>query len=189
MTLEEILEEVDLRIPNSIPEEMKIRWINAVIKQHYKDFPLPIKEYRVSAVPGESLYDLPVDCPEDRIEKVYVDEFEYTYDPYNVEAVYNKWKFEDKKVRISPTPSNTDEIVLLYKPRPAELTIADMQNSPALSEDYHELLVVGCAVRVAKTSNQYDLAQLLQAEFNTLLYGAVLSGPKRKSVVVKRAWI
>lgn len=175
MLLEEILEDIDLIVPNSLDVGKKIRWINQVMNQVFRDYPVPVKRAIIPVIHGQDTYDLPADCVEQRIDELLLNDERINY------------RIIDGKIQLDVKPDGHNlSIDMLYRPRPVPITEADMEKEPDFPSDYHELLILGCAHKVAMRQQNYDAANVLQAQFEVLRQEAdtKLTKKKRKSLLV-----
>jgi hypothetical protein len=190
LTLEEILKDVDTYVPNTISTEQKVRWINEIQKQLFRDYPVPDAVYQFETVPGLDYYDLPDDCSTDRITNLVIDEQEYDGLSLDSEETSFYWIPVEGKLFIQPTPQDVMMGFIYYRPKPIELTSANLSAIPNFPEDYHELLVFGCAARVAKAYQDVDLANNMVSDFNYLADKAKkeLRKTKNKTVRIVQDW-
>lgn len=192
MQLYDILQDVDLYVENAIPEENKIRWLNQVQRQLFREYPLPDQTADIPLVPGTATYDLPADCPEDRIRTVTINGNEIVYAPFRENPKYGTyWTAKEGKITIGPTPTQNDKTLeIYYLPRPAELTSDNLSAIPDFPEDYHEVLSLGCAARVARAEGQYDAANALEKQSQALAFEAATRVKRYtgEKVYVARMW-
>lgn len=197
MLLSEILGHVDTMVPNALPAAIKIQWINQIQNELYRDFPVPEGVAVFNTVMGQAAYTLPSDCPEDRIRALLINGKEYPFVPASDCDLSGETKFWTTVVTgdilINPTPDAVYKGVLYYRPRPRQLSEADMNVKPAFPEDFHEMLILGCSARVAKTKPEtLPQAGIFDADFQRLADRAatkVAIGRRANHVAVKRGWI
>lgn len=73
---------------------------------------------------------------------------------------------------------------------PQDLTETNMTVIPRFSKEYHELLVIGVAKRMAERTQNLKLADELEARFQNLLVEAkTFLAPKLKKVNISRVWM
>lgn len=193
MKLSEILAQVDTMVPNSLTASTKVAWINHVQNQLFRDYPLPEKVHFFSVLTGRSLYELPDDCPEDRIRELVVDGITYPFMPIGPEESLERFcTIANGDLLIYPVPINPSTGVLFYKARPIQLAEANMEEVTNFPADFQELLVLGCAARVAKaTPEQNGLASVLDQDFRVLAEKAdlVLRQKMPRQVTLIRRWM
>jgi len=189
MTLQEILDDVDSRIANSVSISKKVKWINLVQRQLFRDYPLPEAIDRFNTVPNLAVYPLPNDCAEDRITNVTVGGDKYDYQSPNEEAHGQFWTIIVGQLMIYPTPTSVKEVMLYYRPRHNELSENNLDEVPNFPEDYHELLVYGCAERVAQVQRDVDMVNNFAASFAELAEKARRKFKKQQPRrVIARRW-
>lgn len=195
LTLRDILSTVDTMVPNSLPYGIKIQWLNHIQNQLFRDFPLPEGMFTFSAFPDEEqIYSLPSDCPEDGIKQVVVDGVPYDYIPQGMDAEMDQTTFYSivlGSLILYPSPSQIVTVYVYYKSRPLQLTVEDLDVVPNFPADFIELLIFGCASRVAKTSPEtMNLAAVLDRDYQLLADKAdrVLTKPRPRSTNIVRGW-
>lgn len=196
MLLSEILDQVDTMVPNAITTSTKIQWINQIQNEMYRDFPVPEGVTVFDTVKDQPVYTLPSDCTEDRIRALLIDDEEYPFVPA-ADAYPGYKKFWTTVVTgdilLNPTPDAVYKGVLYYRPRPRQLTEADMNVKPMFPEDFHEMLVLGCAARVAKTKPEtLPQAATFESDFKQLSDRAMYRvhvGRRTHQVSAVRNWL
>lgn len=191
MILEEILEDIDLLVPNAFAADRKIRWINQAQRQLYHDYPMIVTKKDISLSPGVDTYPMPADCQQSRIETFLVGDYEYIYEEVSERPEYRTYTVIDGQMKVFPVPNQPGTATIYYKPNPVDLTENDTQAVPAFPEDFHELLVYGGAYRVAQRAQDYKLVAELEVRYQNLAREAArrLTKPKRKNTVIQRGWI
>lgn len=194
MNLQEILTTVDTMVPNTLPPGIKIQWINHIQNQLFRDYPVPEAIYPFRTQLGKQFYTLPEDCAEDRIKELVIGKETYPYVEQGAETNYPPERFcsiVTGTLFVHPKPDRAESAFLSYKPRPVQMTADKLEAVPSFPKDYHELLVWGCASRVAKTNpEQLNLANVFDMDFQRLAAKADkdLRKKKQKQVTVSRAW-
>lgn len=192
MKLSEILEQVDIMVPNSLSLPLKISWINQIQSEFYRDYPIPDATHAFETIPGTQVYPLPEDCAENRITSVVIDDRIYPYAAGDLPSTQIRyWTIVAEQMMIYPEPKKTMSGFIYYRPRPPQLTEDDLDEEPLFPSDFQEMLVLGCAARVAKTMPETkDAARVYSNDFTELAKKAKrsLSKPKQRSVTVTRRW-
>lgn len=194
MKLKEILKLVDTMVENSIPAATKILWINLIMNEFYRDYPLPEKFSTFTVRPGQELYKLPDDCPQDRIVALTVDNVPYGYIPSDLSSDITPARFCTiiaEMLMIHPVLPIPQKAILRYKPSPKQLTEEDLEKTPDFPSDFQEMLVMGCAARVAKSKPEtVSLATTFDNDFYVLSERAsrVLIRPRQRKVISTRTW-
>jgi len=180
VTTGEILNLVDDLVKNSLSNEKKVIFLNLAQTELYKDYPLPEKMGRFNTVVGQSFYDLPDDCPEDRILWVTLDGKKYEYQSPEEEYQDEKrfWAIAIGELFISE-PDSVVEGVIYYRPSPTALSASSLTAAPDFPPDLHELLALGGAIRVAEATKQYEKKQSLKGDYLELKDGSVKRIKKR----------
>lgn len=190
MKLNEIMEEIDLLVPNAFDEGRKLRWINQAQRQLYHDYPTLVTKKEIPLSAGQKTFSLPADCQQPRIETLLVGEWEYVYEEIEEHPEYRTFTIIDNQVNIYPIPSQSTTVNLYYKPTAVDLTVAELDSVPSFPEDFHELLVFGGAYRVAQRIQDYKLSAELEGRYQVLAREAAkrVTKPKRKTTVIQRGW-
>jgi len=191
MLLQDILEEADLYVPNALSQTQKIRYINEVQRKLYRSFPLELNTYFFYTIPGTASYVLPSNCSEENIKSVFVDGKEYYYrtqeDRVSSGHVY---VLGGGEIILGITPTSETEGYVNYDATPIDLTVDDLASEPPFLSDYHELLVLGLAEKLAMVSKDFQTAQQYAARFTQLEKNAVdsIKRVKIKKIRVVRGW-
>lgn len=195
MLLQEILDDVDTYVPNSLPTLRKIKWINQIQNQLYRDYVLPDAIFPFTTTDAQS-YTLPDDCAEDRIDSVAIDGKEefYVSSPsrHRYPDDYRFWTIQVGFLYINPVRTAGLQGYVYYKPRHLELSESNLNGSPTFPVDFHELLVFGCSKRVAlalKTPD-FKLASVHDGYYKELAEKAdrELGKKRNKQVTNVRPW-
>ena len=174
MTLEEILQEVDIRVSNTVSRDTKVRWVNQIQKRLYRVFRYPPSYYEFQTVPQQADYPLPADCAEDQILDIIYDGSSIPrFSPgHRIPGQYS-WSIYAGFLRIQPTPIMAVPVTIVYVPKYTDLS--NDEDVSKLPEDFHEILVVGCAARVAQASDNPQLASSLSQEFTQMVSEAMIT--------------
>lgn len=192
MILSEILEQVDTMVPNALSQAIKVSWVNQIQNQLYRDYPFPEAIMQFTVNSGQSLFVLPSDCPEDRIEEVIINEEHYPFLPQNASIDGQFCTVVAGTLMIYPEPTAVGTGYLFYKQRPTQLSATDLTVESNFPVDFHELLVLGCASRVAKTSpDTLNLASVFDQDYRILAEKAdlVLRRKLPNKVSIVRNWM
>lgn len=190
MLLKEIIADVDLIVPNSINDMTKVRWLNQVQRQVYRDYAFPDTSHAFTSEVGKSLYLIPDNCDRDRITGVVVSGKVYEYRSVTQDIADYCYTIVEEKLWIHPVPVKAEDAYLNYRPRPRDMRV-DMQDAvPDFPEDFHELLVYGVALRVSRASQDYKLTRELEDTFILLEQEAKrkLRVPKKRHVKIREPW-
>jgi hypothetical protein len=175
MILSQILTEIKTLVPvtSDITDDQLVLKINQVQRKIYRQLPLPDKVVAFQSTPSIPFYDLPTDCSEDGIKNALVDNIDYKKLSNQEETItYAFCTVFINKLYLNPNPSNAVNVFLYYRPRYHDLISTNLNDTPDLPEDYHELLVFGCAQWVASTQRDVDMNNNMQAEYDSLFEDA-----------------
>lgn len=162
MLLSEIIEQIDINVPNNLPPRIKIGFCNQIQNQFYKDYPLPEATYRFAVLSGEQLYQLPDDLEEDRAATLTIDGDLINYIPYRDKRFIGEndkfFTFITGMLMINPEPKREGVGYLLYGPRPIQLNIDNWEEEPQFPRDYIEMLIHGGSERTAMALPEPNLS-------------------------------
>lgn len=190
MLLKDIILDANLLVPNSINDSSKVRWLNEIQSQLYRDFAYPNTVHQFPVEIGIDLYPLPKNCSRERITSVIVDEDIYDYRTLDQDITERCWTLVDGFLFIHPVPNRTAEGLLNYRPGPQEMRI-DMQDvEPEYPKDFHEVLVYSIAAKIARSQQDSNKAQELKMVADELHEKAQreLRPARNKTVQINRTW-
>lgn len=169
-TVTELISDIDERVPNLTSLSRKIDWMNKVQNQLHRLVPNQ-STLEIVSVANVSHYNLSEGCNLKNILSVVVGNKHYPYKRYYSSGMGAYcYAAPDNKLGIFPTPEQTDiPITIIYNKPPTPLSDQDLSYIPDLLEDYHELLVYGVIIRIAKVNEDVDLANAYTADFEELL--------------------
>lgn len=172
MNLGEILLDIDVLVENSVASAIKVRWINQIQRQCYRDLPIAEELYAFDVYPDQQIYPVPDNCSLDNITSVLVDgrEYETIADGERI-LPWHFWTNVAGEFMLNKVPHHIAEGLVTYKPTPQDLVPNDLAAIPMLPSDYHQLLVDGCAARVAKAEGD-SKANALEQSFDRLFLKA-----------------
>lgn len=190
LKIKDILLDVNLIIPNSISDEIKVRWLNETQQQMYRDFGFPDTSFAFTQQPNVELYPLPDNCSRERILNVTVDGAEYEYVSVTEDVRDQCWTIIDNNIWFYPLPVREKQVFIVYKLAPRDMRLDMQDEEPEFPRDFHEILVYGIAYRVARSMQMIDISDRLQQQMYTLQEEAKrkLRQSNRKKVVTTRAW-
>lgn len=189
-TLQEILDDIDSWVPgNEVTTAKKVKWLNNIQRQLFRDFNLPDAVDKFTTVAGVAVYPLPDLCAEDRITEITVGGTEYDYQTLDEEAKDKFWAVVQGQLMIYPTPESAVDVFIYHRPRPNQLSESSLSAVPTFPEDYHDLLMFTCAERVAAAHRDFELASLMADKAKELRTDANKKFGKKmpSTVTVERA--
>lgn len=162
LTLQEIINEVDTLVPNTIENAKKVTWLNAINNEFFEVVKIPtIHQFTVSV--GTSEYTLPNDVRSKNVVRVQIDSAYHLSMQYEqVNPGHNFWSMDDvtRKLQLNPTPSVAGKvgIVTYNKIGTTTFTTTNLTVKPDAPEEYHWIYVLGLSEQVAKAMNDVTLA-------------------------------
>src|SRR5437879_5645245 len=97
----------DINVPNNIDFRIKVRFMNEICKQLYREFPIKDEVYPFITVPGQNFYPLPDDCAEDGINVVQSGIHTYVYHVLEELDNVHSWSIVADQLMLSPTHKRT----------------------------------------------------------------------------------
>lgn len=190
MKLSEIIEDIDLLVPNAFSIDKKIGWINQAQRQLFHDYPTFIVKKEIPVTMGNGTYAIPADCQQSNIEIVLVGNTEYIYSEVKERPEYRSFTVLEGNMVLYPIPQTDGTMTLYYKPTPVDLTVNDMANKPVIPEDFHELLVYGSGFRIAQRTQDFKLSAELEVRYQNLAREAAKRNtkPQKKTTAIHRGW-
>lgn len=172
MNTGELIDRVRLEIHNDLTDTQIVGRFNELSKRLFRKFVLPetIYGFYTTEIP---FYELPADCPEDRIRCVVVNGVEYlkvTPEIQNPPAYF--CTVLEAGLFISPMPSPGVEGYLYYRSKPIELPSTDLTIEPNFPPDYHELYVYDACSWIAGIHRDTDMKNNFQSEFDSIFNDA-----------------
>lgn len=189
LQLKEILTEVDLLAPNSVSQEHKIRFINQIQNELFREIHVKTAVYSFNTVPGTELYDLAADCQPENVLNVYVNDKEYSKKTFDDSNFGNLYMMVNGQLQIRPTPDAIYEGQIYYYANPIQLSATNLDTVPDLPSDFHELLSIGCAKKVAMAMKDFDSMKVFAEQYANMVRDAIIKlSPKPSRVIRKRHW-
>ncbi len=180
LTLQQIIDMADARVPNTETDANKVLFLNELQNTLYSKFLAPIKIDQIPTVADQAPYSLPSYLKPDRIITVVILDADstnpVTYDRRSISDELTSrcyYTFDGDGVdmiNIYPEPTVTGKLItIFFADGPNALSSSDMTTVPRFFPDYHLLLVYGLAAELARIQNDATKANNLQAQFDELL--------------------
>lgn len=172
MKLRDMLTEVGILVPSDIPLEVQISWMNQVQSSLYRYYGTGETPFNFIVQPTVSFYDLPINCIPERVRRLVVGNEEMEYiasdEDNNFTPTTKFWTVFDKQIFMSPVPEIMQNATLYYLASPTALSINAIDDEATFPADFIELLILGCAIKVAIATKAADVLPTLQVQFQTL---------------------
>ncbi|MCL6479073.1 MAG: hypothetical protein K6T65_11775 [Peptococcaceae bacterium] len=208
-TIQQLLDDIDLRYPNSLTIAQKLYWMNRIQKEIFQEAKHEAPPYYFTTVSGQSFYPLPSDCDPDDIIKFTIetksgsndynpltfrefDSDEYVASTDEFCTVFNG------NIYLNPQPTVSTagrKVYVYYNKHPAELSESNLSASPDLQEAYRDLLVFGVVRNIAQAMKNVEIANNYASEYNVLMrkllvekYNKMPKYPATKDVYLRRYW-
>lgn len=171
LTITEIIEEADIRVPNSFSLPEKIDWINQVNQEFFDVVKIPdIKTF----TPNGTLtaFTLENDVKAKNITKVRTNNTIYKSMLYeNVNPGHNYFVYNDStnSLQLTPAPKAGTGFVVYNKIGTTNYTTGNVSETPDAPSEYHWIYILGLAERIAKAMNDVTLANNYAADYRNNL--------------------
>jgi hypothetical protein len=168
MDLRTIINEVDIRIPNTYTNTQKVDWLNEVNNEFFDIVKIPITF--AATTNGEPIV-VPANVREKNIRKVLVDtEFYRSFNYENTSSAMNHYYLDENGSLVLSPPANDSNVLVVYdKIGTFNFTSNDLAKEPEAPAEYHWLYILGLCVRIAKTQNDVTLANNYENDYKNAL--------------------
>lgn len=172
-TLQQLINDIDARLPNTFTTTQKIGWFNDLQKEIDKD-KTNEQIYEFFTVAGQAIYPLPNDCTIELLKYVGIAKDltdtdrtsfdEYTFKGMNEELdTNNYYDATNGLIGFYPAP-DTDgySIRLIYRRKSKEFSESDLTLVPDLKEKYHNIFkydamqIIASAMKDSEIANYYE---------------------------------
>lgn len=180
-TAQEILDDIDIRIPNVFTVAQKVGWLNEILLMMYKYMNASEKQiYQFTTIAGQPTYSLASDMTIDEIISVerasdLIVTTDTTFTPYTYKGLNeeldgnNYFDALNGLIGVYPIPDTTGySFNIIYEKKPPLLSSSNLSAVPAVDDRYHNVLKFYVCSVVAKSGNNPDveLANNYTIEFN-----------------------
>lgn len=207
MKVRDIIADADQAIPNAVPVETKVRWLNELQDEIMPLIDMPRAEATIQTAAGVGEYDLPADCPPERIRTVVWEMSNgYRVELPHVDSAHGRTRLlyyysivpGERRIRVSPVPSVAGETIRIRyvrSPRPIAISPASgdeigLDDEPDLPRANHSVYVWGLAARIAAALGDIQAEQLHVQRFQaSLQYMVYFSSPNPdRGFIVETPW-
>lgn len=166
-TVRQLVDDIQVRLPNTYDDNRLMLWINETMKKIYKD--LAIQEYySFETTKNQKLYSLPSDCSIDMIKNVVISTKAKDSNNSNW-GMFEKLRFYDLKesmnekgyydgtegsIGIFPTPTDSRKINIYYHKKPKMVTSLD--DTIEIDDNYVDLVKYNVLSIIAMSGHNPD---------------------------------
>lgn len=172
LSIQEIINEADIRVPNPFDSSQKVTWLNEVNNEFFEIVRIP-KVYRFLIVGGTDTYNMPPSVNSQLVEIVRNQSVLYESVQYEVVSPgRSSWFIDDdtKKLILYPRPSINGEGVVLYrKQADTSFLLSNLTARPDAPPKYHWAYILGLCERIAKAMNDVTLANNYASDYRNQL--------------------
>jgi hypothetical protein len=165
MTVQEILSDIDLRLPNKFAISNKIGWINSGLKRYGQWIPSTAL-HTFNTTDDQAYYSYTTGMDPDRIQKIEIASSasstsynEYTFAGQNDALEGARWLNEattnGMMLRIYPTPSTTVEVKIFYEAQPA--AVSQSSDTLGVSDEGIDLIKYNVMKVIAQAGSAPDI--------------------------------
>ncbi|MDQ6418670.1 hypothetical protein RB620_04385 [Paenibacillus sp. LHD-117] len=171
LTLQQIIDEADLLVPNTVDPPDKVTQLNAINREFFNVIKIP-KIVRFAGVLGQSDYTLPTDVREKNIDLVEVGLLKYrNLMSDEINPTQNNWSYDDnsKVMTLSPAPYQNGLPGIVRHHRFATTTFlsGNLTAIPDAPEEYHWTYVPALCTWLALTQEDASKAAIYEAQYKS----------------------
>lgn len=170
LTIQEIINEADEKLPNSLTTASKIRKIYLQELHLLRTLFRRKTAMTFDLTADQFLY--PLDFSKDKIIYVIVDGAKFDYEEIDDGSTSSPFIYTyENSIGINPTPETTveDGILVYYYAEPIKYTESNLSNYPTLEADFHVLLVYSLLIDIAETSLNQEMVNNYTTKYNGLI--------------------
>ena len=172
LTLQNIIDEADLLVPNSFSSANKVTWLNEVNSLFFETVKIP-KTTTTQTVSGTADYTLPTDARSRNIISCFVNNALFKSADFNtVNPNLNHFTFDDttQKLTLVPSPTAVQTMIVRYfKVATTSFVSTTLTINPDAPPEYHWIYTLGLCERIAKAMNDVNLANNYANDFQAQL--------------------
>lgn len=173
LTLQQIIDEADVLVPNSYTPADKVSWLNAINQEFFDVVQIPDVAL-FTTVANQASYVLQNTIRAKSIDKVHVGMLIYRSLLYeDVQPAQNNWTFNDTTftLTLTPAPYQTGLQGKVRYHRVATTTFlsGNLNVSPDAPPEYHWIYTLGLCSKIAKAMDDIAKANNYASEYNNAL--------------------
>ncbi|MDC6267714.1 phage adaptor protein [Lysinibacillus fusiformis] len=161
LTLQQIIKEADVRVPNPFDAAQKISWLNEINVEFFEIVRIP-KVFRFMVNGGTDTYALPASIRSHAVESVRNQAVMYESIQYEkVQPGRNYWNLDDDthQLTLFPRPTINAEAIINYRKKTESIYLTtDLSAKPDAPAEFHYAYILGLCERIAKAMNDVTLA-------------------------------
>ncbi len=165
MTAQEILDDINLRLPNKFAVNDKIRWMNNCVKKYWQ-YLASTELYTFNTTDDQAFYEYADNMVPEKIQKLEVASsagstsfMEYDYAGINDDLSGGKWlntpTSDGMMLQLYPAPSTTVEVKIRYETIPTE--VSNSSDTVDIPDEYADLIKFNVMKVIAQSGNAPDV--------------------------------
>lgn len=171
LTLQQIIDEADILVPNTVDLPDKINRLNEINADFFNVVKIP-KIGRFVGTVGQADYTLPADVREKNIDLVECGLLQYrNLMSERVSPTDNNWSYDDssKVLTISPAPyqNGLPGIVRYHRLATTTFLVSNLDAVPDAPEEYHGTYVPALCSFLALTQEDASKAAIYEAQYKS----------------------
>lgn len=170
LTIAEIIEEADEKVPNALSTGSKLRKINARERELYRTIFKNKTSTVLDIVADQFLY--PLAFNKGKIISVVVEDRKYSYEDINDDSATAPYLYTfENSIGLYPTPATevAGGILIFHYEEPRVYSEEDLSVEPGFDPDFHMLHVFGLCKDMAEVMQRFDAANGFIGQYNALL--------------------
>lgn len=172
LSIQQIINEADVRVPNPFDAAQKVTWLNEVNNEFFDIVRIP-KVHRFLIVGGTDIYTVPPTVKSHTVEIIRSESNFYESLQYEtVSPGRNNWSLDDdtNKLFLSPRPMIDGEGVIIYRKEATTVfLVSNLSARPDAPNNYHYAYILGLCERIAKAMNDVTLANNYAIDYRNQL--------------------
>ncbi|WP_010276411.1 phage adaptor protein [Paenibacillus senegalensis] len=172
LTLQQIITEADILVPNAYANPDKVAWLNAINQDFFSVVKIP-QAVTFNASGNQPHYTLPNNTRAKNIDQVRVGLIQYrSLLSEDVKPGQNYWTFNDSNFQLTLTPPpamSGQGVVRCYRVGTTTFTSNSLNVQPDAPPEYHWIYTIGLCSKIAKAQDDIAKANNYASEFTNAL--------------------
>lgn len=185
MTLQELIDEIREKYPNTLSDASIVRKMNDLQKRIFRQVRVT-KGSHAPLIANQGLYSTSL-RPNDILD-VLVNGVSVPYRHLYEIPLAKYWFYSDGKIGIVPVPDADGQLQVFHYKTPAELSIEALDQKPETDEVYHMALVYGVCKEVAENFHDFDMANGFMMQYQSMMESMMLDHRPAMPATIREEW-
>lgn len=166
MTVQEILDELQLKYPHSYTNSQVVNRLDRLQKRIFRQLNTLVYS-TTTTVANQAAYN--TTYKSQQIRKITVDDLDYQYWTPEQSKPARYWYWINGTITLFPTPTTSGDTIEIWSNKvPTTLLTGSLAASPDLDSDFHMLLCYGVAKEIAEDLRDGSMATAFAVAYNDL---------------------